>query len=162
MYDPQMVEDHSEASQHEANANADENASGKYGIFSAMERVLHDLNFSLQNLLTAIAVFFIPITTSVFGMPLATSLALGLSIVVWFFVLKSLTYVCSRIYVLLIGTLLTAILFICGYETSKFTRAPVIPAGQVTTTGDCNGANTGNGGKVDVNCGSTPQKQDNK
>ena len=40
--------------------------------------------------------------------------------------------------------------------------APKPPGGAATVTGNCNGTNTGDGGKVDVNCGSPPPKAGKK
>lgn len=141
----------------------------KVGTFAALLRTAHKLDISLQNTLTFVSVFVVPLLASAFGVPLVVALSLGLSIVVWFFVVKSLKSAKSKGSILFVGALATAILLWGAFRIDGYIRPSGLPASSVQTilpatppinvTGDCNSTNVAEGGKADANCGSVPPKK---
>jgi hypothetical protein len=154
-----MAQDHDDANLQEAATASENPGSEKTGPFPALLRTVQELDISLQNILTIISVFVVPFLAYVLGMPLVLALALGLSLVVWFLIVKSLKYTRSKTSISLVGIFSTVLLAGCATAIWTLERPqitpppPAIPAtGPAVANGTCNGVNSGNGGRVDVNC----------
>jgi AbiTii len=134
----------------------------KVGAFAALRLTAHKLDISLQNTLTFVSVFVVPLLATAFGVPLVVALSFGLSIVVWFFVIKSMKNAKSRGSILVVGTLVTATLIGCAvlgnwcrrpsYSPPASSVRPKLALPPVNVTGDCNATNVGDGGSAAANC----------
>ena len=91
------------------------------------------------------------------------ALSIGLSILTWFLIIKSLKYARAQSSMYLGGLFCTVLLIGCGILIRVFTQTvPVAPPTTITVNGDCNATNAGSNGKVEANCGNLPPKQGKK
>jgi hypothetical protein len=164
MYDSQMVENHGEARQDEPDADAKKDASDKVGALSALRQTIQDLDISLQNILTLVAAIVMPFLTLALGVPVAIGISVGLAIIVWFLIIRSLKYARAKASLYVGGATFTALLVGCGTLVWFFTRTVPAntPTGPIIVNGDCNATNTGSNGKAESNCGNPAPKQEKK
>jgi hypothetical protein len=96
----------------------------KAGLLSALRRTIRDLSISTQNVLAFIATFVIPFVASVLGARLVVALAVGICVVIWFLVLKTLGHVKSRGALIGSATVCTALVLIAGFVLSAGITKP--------------------------------------
>jgi hypothetical protein len=147
MYDAQVSEDPQEPAENDS--TTEEESTGKVGLLSALQRVLQELEISLQNVLTLVGTFVIPLVAYAFGAQMAVAVGIGLSIVLWFLLVKSARYARSKTTLIVVGFALSAMLIGAGFVMK------VPHAGQASMeqkSQDCSSNVIGNENKVSVNC----------
>jgi hypothetical protein len=158
-YCAEMPEHEDKASDDNQGADSEEESGHKDHLFRALLRVGNEVQFSLQNSLTAAGVFVLPLALaclagSNLGSPIPLAIAIALLVPLWFFLVKALKYARSRKSIYCAGVVLSAVLVLFGawissaLEPKMGTTVPPTPQQTVIQQGQNNQINNNNQGTI--------------